>query len=97
MPEARYDHTAVWTGSEMIVWGGYNNLGSKVITGGKYYPGTDSWFATNTANAPEARAYHTAVWTGNEMIVWGGLGVGGNLNSGSAYHPTSNTWSAISW
>ena len=20
----RYDHSAVWTGSEMIVWGGYN-------------------------------------------------------------------------
>ena len=24
-PAARYDHTAVWTGSEMIVWGGYCN------------------------------------------------------------------------
>ena len=24
-PAARYDHTAVWTGSEMIVWGGYDN------------------------------------------------------------------------
>ena len=23
-PVARYNHTAVWTGSEMIVWGGYN-------------------------------------------------------------------------
>jgi hypothetical protein len=23
-PFARYDHTAVWTGDEMIVWGGYN-------------------------------------------------------------------------
>src|SRR5207302_8265920 len=22
-PDARYNHTAVWTGSEMIVWGGY--------------------------------------------------------------------------
>ena len=23
-PAARYYHTAVWTGSEMIVWGGYD-------------------------------------------------------------------------
>ena len=23
-PTARIDHTAIWTGSEMIVWGGYN-------------------------------------------------------------------------
>ena len=26
-PAARYRHTAVWTGSEMIVWGGYNGSG----------------------------------------------------------------------
>jgi len=24
VPAARFDHTAVWTGSEMIVWGGYD-------------------------------------------------------------------------
>ena len=23
-PTGRYAHTAVWTGSEMIIWGGYN-------------------------------------------------------------------------
>ena len=27
-PEARYYHTAVWTGSEMIVWGGSGYFGS---------------------------------------------------------------------
>jgi hypothetical protein len=25
-PDARYTHTAVWTGSEMIVWGGFNGI-----------------------------------------------------------------------
>ena len=63
-------HTAVWTGSEMIVWGGefsgYSN------TGGRYNPSTDSWTATSLTNAPSARDGHTAVWTGSEMIVWGG-------------------------
>jgi hypothetical protein len=33
-PGARDQHTAVWTGSEMIVWGGYN--GSVLNTGGRY-------------------------------------------------------------
>jgi hypothetical protein len=33
-PSARIDHTAVWTGSEMIVWGGYE--GSGLNTGGRY-------------------------------------------------------------
>ena len=65
------DHTAVWTGSEMIVWGGYDGI-SLLNTGGRYNPSTDSWTATSTTNAPAARADHTAVWTGSEMIVWGG-------------------------
>src|SRR5437660_221456 len=71
-PDARGTHTAVWTGSEMIVWGG---LGPNYLnTGGRYNPSTDSWVATTTTNAPEARGFHTAVWTGSEMIVWGGAG-----------------------
>ena len=37
-PDPRYRHTAVWTGNEMIVWGGYNfNLGD-LNTGGRYNP-----------------------------------------------------------
>src|SRR5256885_7553050 len=39
-PIARYLHTAVWTGSEMIVWGGSN--GSDLDSGGKDTPPTDS-------------------------------------------------------
>src|SRR5205814_979039 len=70
-PAVRDYHTAIRTGSEMIVWGGFN--GSNVFnTGGRYNPGTDSWTATSTTNAPADRERHTAVWTGTEMIVWGG-------------------------
>ena len=29
-PSARYDHSAVWTGSEMIVWGGYGHYEIKL-------------------------------------------------------------------
>ena len=66
-------HTAVWTGSEMIVWGGQFDVRHFLNTGGRYDPGTDSWTATSTANAPDcAEQFHTAVWTGSEMIVWGG-------------------------
>src|SRR5438876_3819498 len=60
-PAARAFHTAVWTGSEMIVWGGFNN-GSNFNTGGRYNPSTDSWTATSTTGAPAGRSYHTAVW-----------------------------------
>src|SRR5437879_8199674 len=59
-PAGRTLHTAVWTGSEMIVWGGYNN-GNYLNSGGRYNPSTDSWTATSTTNAPDSRASHTAV------------------------------------
>jgi hypothetical protein len=35
-PTARVGHTAVWTGSEMIVWGGFSVLGGPLATGGIY-------------------------------------------------------------
>jgi hypothetical protein len=69
-PDRRRFHSAVWTGSEMIVWGGRNDS-NYFNTGGRYNPSTDSWTATSITNAPDARAIPTAVWTGSEMIVWG--------------------------
>jgi hypothetical protein len=40
-PSARLEHTAIWTGGEMIVWGGWD--WSKYFnTGGRYNPVTDT-------------------------------------------------------
>src|SRR5438552_1949369 len=96
-PEGREFHTAVWTGSEMIVWGGQTGSFIDFNTGGRYNPSTDSWTATNVANAPDARTSHTAVWTGNEMIVWGGLDENFvELNTGGRYNPDTDSWVATS-
>ena len=92
-PSARYNHTAVWTGGEMIVWGGYDRS-SSFNTGGRYNPGTDSWTATNTL-APSARHEHTAVWTGSEMIVWGGSDGSSSFNTGGRYNPSTDTFTSI--
>src|SRR4051812_98842 len=70
-PSARDGHTAVWTGSEMIVWGGVNN-GSYFNDGGRYNPASNTWTAVSATGAPSPRNMHTAVWTGTDMIVWGG-------------------------
>src|SRR5437016_5739217 len=92
-PEGRSQHTAVWTGSEMIVWGGYPGLN----TGGRYTPSTDSWIALSTDNAPAGRSLHTAVWTGSAMIVWGGYdGAITYFNTGGRYNPSTDTWLATS-
>jgi len=93
-PAGRDYHTAVWSGSEMIVWGGANG-GSYLNDGGRYDPGSDSWVAVNAFGAPAGREYHTAVWTGSEMIVWGGANGGSYLNDGGRFDPVSNSWRVV--
>jgi N-acetylneuraminic acid mutarotase len=93
-PDGRSNHTAVWTGSEMIVWGGYGESHSQLNNGGRYNPSTNGWTATSTTNAPTTRHDHTAVWTGTEMIVWGGAAP--QMNTGGRYNPITNSWTATS-
>jgi N-acetylneuraminic acid mutarotase len=92
VPAARYFHTAVWTGREMIVWGGWSSTANGSLnSGGRYDPITDRWLPTSTgANVPSARSQHKAVWTGNKMVVIGG-GTGGGR-----YDPLTDTWLPVS-
>src|SRR5262245_3438768 len=72
VPDPRNRHSAVWTGAEMIVWGGESNA-YVTGTGGRYDPATDTWVdLPSGTGAPPARKEHEAVWTGTEMILWGG-------------------------
>src|SRR5256714_6901101 len=57
-PAARELHTAVWTGSEMIVWGGLAS-GGRLNTRGRNKPRTHSWTGTSTTSAPARRDLHT--------------------------------------
>jgi N-acetylneuraminic acid mutarotase len=93
-PSPRYYHAAVWTGTEMIIWGGGRDSGSIYLGDGRRYnPSSDSWTPTTASSAPAARYGHIAVWTGSEMIVWGGWG-GSYLNTGARYNPSSDSWQA---
>jgi hypothetical protein len=95
-PTARALHSAVWTGTEMVIWGGYDGT-NRVNTGGQYDPGGNSWMAggTTTTGAPTGRQSHTAVWTGTKMIVWGGnSGTTPYFNTGGIYDPAGNSWTA---
>src|SRR4030095_1769433 len=86
-PGPRMEHTAVWTGTRMIVWGGCTTDSCTNFwnTGGRYDPTTDSWLTTATTGAPSRRAFHRAVWTGSQMIVWGGGLAAGH--TGGRYDP----------
>ena len=87
-------HTAVWTGSEMIVWGGFDGGSVLFNTGGRYNPSTNSWTAQAPPTRLLARNAHTAVWTGTQMIVWGGSDPNGPSNTGGRYNPSTNSWTA---
>jgi hypothetical protein len=94
-PAGRYYHTAVWTGTKMIVWGGVDDA-SYPNAGRTYDPETNEWTAMSTLGAPTGRYEHTAVWTGTEMIIWGGATGAEALNTGGKYDPATNTWTTIS-
>ena len=96
-PAPRSQMAAVWTGEEMLVWGGMTDGGACPPSGGSYNPGTDTWTPLPLENAPEGRIEPASVWTGRELIVWGGLLEGGqrSCGSGGRYDPESRTWKPL--
>ena len=106
-PAKRTGHVGVWTGTQLIVWGGQDGTNSsgfnRLNTGGVYTLSSNSWTTTTTTNAPSARRNAVAVWTGSKMIVWGGdanTGTSATTNvltdSGGVYDPSTNSWTATS-
>jgi hypothetical protein len=94
-PLARYRHSAVWTGTELVVWGGTLS-GDITGDGGRVYSAAaDQWTEISPVDAPDDRRGHSAVWSGTEMIVFGGFGFPGYLGDGGRFNPTSLTWEAI--
>ncbi len=104
-PSARVDFPAVWTGREMLFWGGFTDTHSRyqgyhadaqLNTGGRYNPSSDSWKTITTDGAPSKRCAHTLVWTGKEAIVWGGCNATKALNDGARYNPARDSWKPVS-
>jgi hypothetical protein len=100
-PGRRMNPAVVWTGRQLIVWGGARSEPFRSLADGAAYdPGTRRW--TPLPPAPEGQWLQrgTAVWTGREMLVWGGISftdpVGGPAvgrpSSGVAYDPARRSW-----
>ncbi len=91
-PSPRFRHTAVWTDSRMIVWGGVGSA-SYLNDGGQYDPVTNTW--TPMTGAPFSSSGNTAVWTGSRMIFWGPAVDVRYPNVGGLYDPVTDTWTSM--
>lgn len=98
-PERIAGHSAIWTGSKMVVWGGYNGTTDSARnitnTGAIYNPANDSWEPTVLTGAPSARAGHQAIWTGSKMVIVSGGGVSAPIDlrsTGGQYDIEKGTW-----
>jgi N-acetylneuraminic acid mutarotase len=98
--EGRAGNVAVWTGEEMLVWGGgidATNDFAGLVNGAAFNPGTQDW--RRLSDGPlESAGGRTAVWTGEAMLVWGGEGgdpTYGKPDNGAAYDPRADSWTEL--
>lgn len=88
--QGRSTAASVWTGAEMLVWGGEGG-GGFLDDGAGYDPRGDSW-RTLPPGPLSARNAPAAVWTGTEMIQWGGHSRGVDHADGAVFDPVEGTW-----
>lgn len=88
----RLGPSGVWTGTEMIVWGGYarsEDVG-QASDGAIYDPAARAW--RTIASAPAGVQGGAAVaWTGDEMLVWASSSPDGPVGAAS-YDPSTDSW-----
>lgn len=96
LPSTRYGSAHVWTGTELVVWGGAQDDGAvRFDDGFTIDPAQRRWTAMPTSPL-SARYFPASVWTGQEVVIWGGWERGGNyLSDGAAYDPAGHTWRAL--
>lgn len=87
----RRHHTATWTGTEMIIWGGVTGEESSEVLGdaAAFDPAKNRWRLLPQPPL-SGWAFHSAFWTGDEMV---GFSTGGR--GGVAYSPTGDEWRLV--
>jgi hypothetical protein len=96
-PTLRTEASPLWTGSELLVWGGcLDRIGECIPTdeGYAFDPSTGTWRELPPARRPGASA--KAVWTGREAIFldFGPFREAPRV-TGQAYDPDTRTWRTL--
>lgn len=97
----RFGARAIWTGREVLIWGGQSGSDDTVLgDGAAYDPAGRRWRALPDAPIGP-RTGHEAVWTGREMLVWGGYERCCPIDSvlhdraAAAYDPATDRWRLV--
>jgi hypothetical protein len=92
--KARGYPASVWTGTELLVWGGMESDTRVVGDGAAYDPARRTWRVLPPA--PIGARAPLSVWTGEEMLVWGtGYRTAQPPKDGAAYRPATDSWRRI--
>jgi hypothetical protein len=95
-PQQRFDPALVWTGSQLLSWGGKSSGSSDakpVANGWSFDPATGQWSAI--PEAPEALVNTGGIWSGTQALFWGERpsDTGGDLPwIVMAYDPGTSSW-----
>jgi N-acetylneuraminic acid mutarotase len=96
-PSPRSNHAVVWTGTEMVIWGGESTGATSIDDmralndGFSYNPTTDSWRKLSSKEAPKGNYDMQFDWSGTELLLWGGVAD----ETMAAYNPKTDSWRAI--
>lgn len=104
-PDVRRGAATVWTGSQLLVWGGYvyeGGFGEGPLShGGLVFDGTSRRWQQMPTGPLSARSDSAVAWTGDEFLIWGGRtrddccaisDTNTFLSDGAAYDPVGRTW-----
>jgi N-acetylneuraminic acid mutarotase len=93
-PETTQGSALLWTGTELLSWGGYRESDKSYVANGfAFDPSTQTW--SSIPSAPAGRSGTHAVWTGTEAIFWGGWDGDRTYSDGFAFDPTTLSWRTI--
>jgi len=90
----RTAQASVWTGTELLMWGGTESNLANAGDGAAYDPVTRAW-TPMPASPLSPRNTAFAVWTGTRALFWGGNANGSLLMDGASYDPASRTWAML--
>jgi hypothetical protein len=104
-PDVRRGAATVWTGSQLLVWGGYvyeGGFGEGPLShGGVVFDGASRRWEQMPTGPLSARSDSAVAWTGDEFLIWGGRtrddccaisDTNTFLGDGAAYDPIGRTW-----